>query len=396
MTQYYYTAKNATAVVTEGTLTADNASQLYSALQSRGLYCVSYHEVTTVNHRTKKFSNKQLALFCRQLGSMLHAGMSIADALNVMRRKAGDALMKQQAADLYEKLQKGITFSQALSSQEFQYPPIMISMVSSGEVSGQLDQVMNDLFDHFSHENKLHNQLASAMTYPLILVIVTVVIVTFLMTGVLPTFFGMFGDVSKLPWYTKMLMAISNSLISYWYIYILVVLLLIGLFKYLNTVDGYVMWKDRMKIRWPIFGKLNRTVYTARFARTFAALFKSGIPVIEAMGICSGVLTNRYYAACINSGIELVRSGLPLSSAVERMDCFDSLLVSMIYTGEQSGELDGVLKAVGAYYDEEADAATNQMVAALQPILIIVLGLIIGFIMIAVIVPIYSMYSAVL
>jgi len=396
MPQYAYVALDSNNKKKTGTVSADDPVQLYHVLQERSLFCVSYSDQGAANVGSHHTSNKQLSLFCRQLASMLHAGMSIGDSLNVMRRRATDATMKRQAAALYEKLQKGITFSQALREADYDFPPLMISMVASGEVSGQLDSVMSDLYEHFTHENKLNNQVINAMTYPIILLAVTVLVVTFLMTAVLPTFFTLFGEGAQLPWSTRLLMWQSNSLVHFWYLYIIGVVLIVLLFKFLNHNNGYVMWRDRMKVRWPLFGKLNRTIYTARFARTFASLFRSGIPVIDAMQICADVLHNRYYDACFAQGIELIRSGSPISTAVEKMGCFDDLLVSMIYTGEQSGELDGVLKSVGEYYDQEAEAATERMVAALQPIMIIIMGLIIGFIMVSVIVPIYNMYSSIL
>ncbi len=396
MPRYKYAAIDSANRKQTGQVDADSAVQIYSLLSSRGLYCTDCQPVASDSKAVRKVNNKQLALFCRQLSSMLHAGMSMTDALDVIRHKAADAATKQQAGSIYEKLQKGLTFSQALAESDYNYPPIMVSMVASGEASGQMDAVTNDLYEHFSHENKLHNQIINALMYPIILLVITVVIVTFLMTSVLPTFFAMFDSTASLPASTRILMWLSDSLVNYWYLYALAVVALIGLFQLLNKNDEYVLWRDHMKIKWPLFGKLNKTIYTARFARTFASLFKAGIPVVEAMNISAQVLDNRYYSACFAQGVELIRGGQPISAAVEKMGCFDDLLVSMVYTGEQSGELDGVLTSVAAYYDQETETATTRMVTALQPIMIVILGLIICFIMISVIVPIYNMYSSVL
>ena len=393
---YTYEALNEKKQKINGRIEAKDPSDLYRILSSRSLYCVGYSERNAKVVVKRKAKNQELALFCRQLGSMIHAGMSVGQAIDNMRKRPINEQFQAVNQQIYEQLQEGVSLSEALKRNDYQFPEFVIEMVRSGEISGQLDSIMTELYDHYSREHRLNNQISSAMVYPIVLGIVVLVVVTFLMTSVLPSFFSMFENAKALPWYTVFLMNLSNSLVNGWYWYLLGIILLILLFRKLNTVDSYILWKDTMKTKWPLIGKLNKMIYTSRFASSFASLFHAGIGVIESLEICQRVLANTYYSQRIDIGIREIRSGSSLALAVEKMGCFDELLISLIDTGERSGDLDGVLRSVSEYYEQEAATATNRMVSLLQPIMIIVLGLVVGFVMIAIIVPIYSMYSSVL
>lgn len=271
----------------------------------------------------------------------------------------------------------------------------MIGMLRSGEGSGNLDQVTDRLAVQYEKEYKLTQQVRSTMTYPCILLVLCVAIAILIVTFILPQFQSLFDQMDSLPWVTTVLIAASDFLTKKWYLAILIVVIAFALVRIIMGIPAVRHQIDYRKVHLPIFGKLFKVIYTARFARTLSSLYSSGMPIALAISVAGKTIGNVYIEKQFEEVVTEVRSGVPLSRALRQVDGLMKKLASTILVGEESGRLDVMLDSIAVSMEEEAEQATKQMVTLLEPILIIFMALIVGFIMIAVMLPIYQSYAAI-
>jgi len=344
----------------------------------------------------KKVKKKDLALFCRQFYTMISAGLAIVPCLEILVAQTQNKTFKNAIADTYEDVQKGLTFSESMKQHKDVYPMILISMVESGEVSGNLDTIMLRMAEHFEKENKLENKVKSAMVYPAVLAVVTVAVVIFMLTVIMPTFIEMFkGSGTELPGLTRALINLSNSLKNYWYIYIAVIIATsVGIIAYKKTKEG-TRYFDILKLKLPVVKGTSKMVATSRFTRTLSTLLSSGIPLIQAMEVVSRVVNNSIVEERLVTGIENIRKGVSLSRIVKDVKIFPPMVDSMIKIGEESGSLDDMLYKTADFYDEEVEASLQRLTSMIEPLMIVVMGLIIGFIVIAMYLPMFDMMKTV-
>jgi type IV pilus assembly protein PilC len=279
-----------------------------------------------------------------------------------------------------------------MHAQNGAFPEILVNMVEAGESGGTLDNVMGRLAGYFEKMLKTSNKIKSAMMYPVILAVLTVCVVTMLLMFVLPVFIDLFeSSGAPLPAPTRVLIGISRSLTSYWYIYLIVIsTVMIAFMNYLKNEKGRMNW-DRFKTRVPVVGKLNVTVISARFARTLSAMMQSGIPLLKSLEITAKVLDNKYFERQVADIRDDIKKGIPLSASLKKSGIFPLMLLSMISIGEESGTLDSVLIKTSDFYDEESDAAISKMVGILEPLMIIVMAAVIGFIVVSIMLPMFTM-----
>ena len=268
-------------------------------------------------------------------------------------------------------------------------------MVQAGELSGSLDRVMERMAEHYEKENRILNKVRSSLVYPVLLVCVTLGVVIGLFVFVLPSFFTMFEG-AEVPPITRGVMAVSGFLTNRWYLVVVAVLLLGLGWIFLSGMPRVRMWIDRLKIRIPVFGKLIMTVYVSRMTDALSILYSSGISMLDTVSIAVSVLGNSYIEGRFGQVIQDIEQGEMLSAAIEKTGLFDPMVTSVIYVGEQSGSLDRILEKLSAFYDDEAQTAMQRMVTLVEPLMMIVIAIIIGIVIAAVLLPIYSMYGTVL
>lgn len=399
MPTYKYEAQAAGGGLVRGFAEAENPNDLFSKLRQRGEYCVTYSEtkvskpIAADGKRSGKLSTRELALFCRQFSTMLNAGLTVIKCLDTLYRQAVKKKTRLAVMGVYEGVQKGLTLSAAMKLQNC-FPPMLVNMVESGEMSGSLDTIMSRMADHFEKEHKLHSKVINALIYPLILIVVGIIAILVLLGFVIPQFFTMFESMgAELPGITKFLLAISTFVRDRWYLILLFFGLAAGLF--------YAVWRSKsgrralasFALHVPVFGKLNKTIITARFSRSLATLFASGMSLISALEISTRVVGNAKLNEYMNVAIDKIRKGSTLSSVIEQVNIFPPMFSSMVSIGEESGALDDILYKTAAFYDDEADAAISIMVASIEPIMIVVLGIFVGFIILSVILPMMSVYQ---
>lgn len=385
MATFRYTATDLGGKTIRGKEIAEDKIALVQKLRDKGLYCTNFSEEAEKAKDAKaKFKTKDLAFFSRQLSTMLTAGISLVKALSILVSRQEDKKKKTLLTEMYEDVQRGKSFSESLAAQGNAFPNLFISMVAAGESSGNLDRIMQRLSDHYDKENKTNNKIRSAMSYPIVLGIITIVVVAALFAFVMPKFADMFTNPEDIPAFTKFMLSISDSIVYYPYVYLFVIAGLVILIRLLKKVPAVKLWWDKTKISLPKIGKLISTIYTSRFAHTMSSMFSSGVPMVECIQKSEQVLGNSYISREFKEVIESVKQGESFSASLGKTGIFDPVFVSVILVGEESGTLDSILDKTADYYDDEADAAINRLTALLQPAMILIMGVLICAILLAV------------
>ncbi len=344
----------------------------------------------------KKVKKKDLAVYCRQFFVMIDSGLGIVKCLDILASQTENKVLRKATAEVGEEVQKGLTLSEAMTKHPRIFPTILVSMVEAGEVSGNLDGILERMAIHFEKENKIENKVKSAMIYPMVLAVVSVVVVVFMLIFVLPTFTGMFeGTDVPLPWPTRFLLGLSDSLRDYWYMYAGGVgLLAFGLTTFLRTEDGIRAF-DNIKLKLPVVKTTTAKVITSRFTRTLSTLMDSGIPLIRSMEVVANVVNNVVIRDKLIDSIDQIRKGIPLSRSVRDVGVFPPMVDSMVKIGEESGSLDEVLLKTADFYDEEVEQSLIKLTSMLEPLMIVFMAILIGFIVIAMYLPMFDMMKTI-
>lgn len=396
MKSFSYTGTTPAGKQVKGTINAEDERDFMSQISSKNLTNLKYQEKDITSSKTiKKFSTKDLSFCCRQLAAMLTSGLTLVKALDILSKEQPTEQAKEVWQSVYENVQKGESFSSSLEMYNGVFPEFLISMVNAGETSGQLDVIMQRMSDHYQKEVKMNNTIKGAMTYPLILGFLCIVVVIGMFTFIMPTFAGLYEDPEAMPAFTKVMMGFSDSLVHFWYIYILVIVGIVFGITYVMKIPGTRLKWDKFILKAPTVGPLVVKIYTARFARTLSSLYSSGIPMVECLHRSSAILGNRYIDECFENVIDEVKQGETLSASIQRTEIFDSMFCSIIFVGEEAGALDTILTKSAEYYDEEADSAVGRLVSLLEPVMIIVMGVAVCMLLLAVFPALYGSFDSI-
>ena len=402
MAKYRFSAMTASGGLVKEVMDAENENSFLSIVREKQLHLIDFKRIDrsagflTADVQSSKISLKNVAIFCRQVSTMLMSGVSLVKAIDILYQQSYDKKMKRSLQKLYESVQKGEMLSEGLSKQTGAYPEIMLSMIESGEASGTLDTVMQKLAAQFEADLKLRNKLISSVTYPAILVVLCIGIIGVLFVAVLPTFMGLFAGIGedKIPALTLWLLSISNFVINKWYILLFIIIAIpAALQAYVKTETGRLQW-DNLKLSAPLFGPLTSRITAVRFSRTFSTLFASGMALLPALEIVGRVVNNKVVADALSGVREDIRKGVSLSQAVSRVSAFPPMLYSMISIGEESGTLDSVLESTARYFDDEVENSMQRMITFIEPILLVIMGGVVAVVILSVMLPMLAMYQA--
>ncbi len=396
--QFKYRAVTSSGQVVEGLQDAKDEKELVAILKGSSYMPIAVEQTVSsggsMEITLRRVKKKDIAVFCRQFHTMLHAGVSVVKSLDILERQTENKLLKMAVANVHDNVQKGMTLSEALRENPKVFPSILINMVEAGETSGSLDTIMERMSIHFEKEFKIENKIKGAMIYPIMLACVATAVVVFMMVAVMPTFIGMFQRSGvQLPAPTRALLAISYSLTHYWYMHILLVFGLVLGIRYFGKSDFGSMLFDTWKLRLPIIRNTNTKVATSKFNRTLSTILSSGIPLMQGMDLVAKVLENRYIGKRLEEAKEKVRKGIPLSITIREAKIFPPMVDAMIKIGEESGDLDGIMNRTADFYDEEVEVAITKMTEMMQPIMIIIMALIVAFIVISIALPMFDMLT---
>lgn len=379
MNKFSYVATDINGRSVRGSEMAEDFRDLMAKLKERNLFVTSYKDLGEGVADVKyKFKTNEVSFISRQLSSMTSAGLSLVRALYILQEQQENKKAKAVLLDIYEEVQKGKAFSEVLRSKQGVFPDMFVSLVAAGEASGTLDAMFTRLSDHYANSNKTANKIKSAMVYPIILLVLVIAVMIVLFVAVLPTFIGMMSAEDMSP-ISLALIAFSDSLINYWYVYIIVIVGLIGTFVVLNKTPSTKYKLDEIKLKIPKVGKLISTMYTGSFARNMSNLYGAGLQIVECIEKSIAVINNLYVRERFKDVISDIKLGESMSKSIEKTGIFEGMFTSIIYVGEESGTLDTILSKTADYYDEEADAAVQKLVGMMEPLMIIIMGVAIGF-----------------
>jgi type IV pilus assembly protein PilC len=400
MPQFSYHAVTAAGARVKGITDANSPQDLQLALRAKGLFCTTAEEYKVVDEQSKasikKIPTKPLSVFIRQFATLITSGVTVIKGLDVLYLQAEDKNLKNIIGRIYEGVQRGEQLSEAFRKQKVAFPDILVNMIEAGEASGTLDTVMNRMAGHFEKESKLQNKVKGAMTYPIVLASVAVVVVAVLLVFVLPTFTNMItGAGGEVPFTTKILIGISDIVRNFWYLIIGFGAAAVFLWRSFLRSEKGRLWFDTLKFKIPIIKKSLTMIYCARFCRTMSSLLLSGIQMLAAIEISSRIVGNRLLSDQLLAAREDIKKGITLSMSFKKISVLPPMVHSMVSIGEESGMLDSVLDKTAAFYDEESDAAIQRMVGMLEPLMIVIMAIIVGFIVISIALPMFSMYGAI-
>lgn len=397
MAQYNYKAMDKNGKAKKGSIEAINLDKAKEKLKSEGLIVQDIKEQGTGKKGGgKKVKDKDLAVFCKQFSAVLNAGVTIISALEMMSEQLENKTLKRALQEAQSYVQKGGTLADAFKLNPKVFPPIMINMTAAGEMSGNLEICFDRLTTHFETANALHSKVKGAVTYPIVILIVVVAVVAVLLVGVIPQFSQMFDDLgSELPAATQMLVNLSNFLQHKCYILVIIVAAIVfGLKAFGKTEPGSLMYA-KIGIKFPLFGNLTIKSAAATFSRTMATLMASGISLIDAVEQVAKMINNRIIREALLDAKTQIAKGVPLSKPLRDCGIFPPMLPQMTKIGEETGNIEDMMDKVADYYEMEVNDATDALTAAMEPLIIVIMGVVVGGIVMAIYSPMLSMYDAV-
>lgn len=358
------------------------------------------HGVAPAKARKKgpraRVKGKDIAIFTRQLATMVSAGIALVECLEILHDQAADPGFKWTLNSIIERIRAGSDFSNALTEHPRVFTEIYVNMIRAGEASGQLDIILDRLSEFMEASEELRREVKSAMTYPIISLAMILLITVGLVVGIVPKFQEIFNSLgmTELPTPTAVLMTISNIMRHHFLAIIVTCVAIVLAFRFaIKTNKGRHIW-DRAKMHFPIFGPIYKKVVVSRFTRTFSTLIQSGVPIIGALEIVAGTSGNVVVAEAVLSSREAVARGEPLAGPLERTKVLPVMVTRMIDIGERTGALENLLSKVSDFYDGEVKAAIKALTSLIEPVLIGVMGAVVGGIVLAIFLPIIGIQSA--
>lgn len=402
MPSFDYNALNPQGKSVKGTQTADSAYSLRASLRAQGLTPLSVTELQTASRQKTAWWQasfwrgylplKELVLLTRQIATLLEGGLPLAQVLSILSAQAESKRLGRLLTHVHGQVQEGQSLANAFRNAPYRLPEDVVAMIGAGEESGNLTVVMARLADAIELREQVSGQMKGAMFYPLLMLTLSMAIVVFLLTVVVPKVVVMFTHMKQsLPPLTQGLIAVSDWLAHWWGALLVLVLLGVAVFKWLLTRDSAKLVWHRLLLRFPLFGKLLLESNTARWARTLSVLLNSGVPAVESLRISAQVLSLLPLQQAVGGVAVQVREGVPLYRALTESKVFPSLVRYLVESGEASGRLPDMLGRVAHHYEVSTQALSGSLIKLIEPVLILVMGGVVLLIVMAILLPIFAM-----
>lgn len=397
MAQFNYKVMDKGGKTKKGVVEAVNEDKAKEKLKAEGYIVQELKEQGAGKAaKGKKVKDKDLAVFCKQFVAVLNAGVTVIAALEMMSEQMDNKTLQKGLREAQSFVQKGGSLADAFRINPKIFPTILVNMVQAGEMSGNLEVAFERLTTHFENSNKLKSKVKGAMTYPCVILVVVIAVVIVLLVGVIPQFEQMFEDLgSELPIFTQMLVNFSNFLRDKWYVVVAIVAAIVVALRMFGKTDAGSLLYAKIAIKAPIFGNLTVKSAAATFSRTLSTLLASGIPLIDAIEQVAKMNNNRIIREGLLDAKVQVAKGVPLSKPIRDMELFPTMLPQMIKIGEETGNIEEMVDKVADYYEMEVNDATDALTAMMEPLIIVVMGVVVGGIVLAIYSPMLSMYDAV-
>lgn len=399
MAQYQYVAVTRNGDSTKGNIEAKNVEAAKLMLQTNGLTPISVKAQGIFSRDMqiggdKKVTKRDLSVFCRQFTSILNAGVTVVEALNMLADQTQNKTLVKTLRKTSESVQQGETLASSMAKHPKVFPEMFVNMVEAGEVSGSLEEAIDRMGTQFEKSAKLAGIIKKAMIYPIAVVAVALIVLIVMSTAVVPKFAEMFASMgTELPGSTKAVMALADFLINKWWLLIIIVVCVVVALKMFGKTDKGKEVYGTIAIKIPIIGQVNIKTQSASFARTMSTLVSSGMGISQSLEICAKAMKNILYKNALVKAKQEVEQGVNLSVPIRRSKVYPTLVPNMIAIGEETGNIETMLDKVAEYYEEEAELATQSMSELMQPIIIVVLGGLVGWMVLAMYQPMITMYG---
>jgi len=386
----------------KGIRDAENPKALRGVLRKEGVLLTGATEEKAAKEKKKrsiqlftfleKPSTAEIAVMTRQLATLLRAGIPLFESLNALIEQVENKALQHAMTNVREQVREGISFAKALEGHPKIFPPLYVNMVRAGEASGTLEAVLERLTSFMEGQAKLIGKVTAAMAYPALMLVIGAGLITILMVAVVPNLVTTFSQMDQaLPWYTQVLIFSSNTLGSFWWLMILLIVASIVIFRrWKATTKGRYAF-DRFKLAAPIFGKLFQMLSIARFSRTLATLLSAGVPILSAMDIVRAVLNNAVLEGVVEQAISSIREGQSISDPLKRSGRFPPIVTHMIAVGEKTGQLEEMLGNVADAYDSAVETRVQVLTSLLEPLMIVIMGGAVAFIAFSILMPLIKM-----
>ncbi|MCS6897320.1 MAG: type II secretion system F family protein [Nitrospira sp.] len=403
MATFAYVGRTKSGAVKKGELVAKTRDEAVEILRKQNVVVTSLQEKAAKAGFSLSLgggiSQKDLVVFTRQFGTMINAGLPLVQCLDILATQSENAVLKKAVAEIKTDVESGSTFSDALRKHPKIFDDLYVNMVHAGEVGGLLDTIMSRLSKHIEKAMKLKGQIKSALVYPSAIIGIAVIVITVLMIWVIPVFEKMFKEMSggtmALPGPTQLVINMSNFVQESWYVIIAVIIgVVFSVKKYYATAQGRLAI-DKSLLKLPIFGSLILKASVAKFTRTLGTLLSSGVPLLEALTICAKTAGNKVVEGAILEARVSISGGKTIADPLAKSGTFPKMVTHMIAVGESTGALDNMLGKIADFYEDEVDEAVANLTALLEPMMMVFLGVTVGFIVVAMYLPIFTMASAI-
>ncbi|WP_042223230.1 type II secretion system F family protein [Oceanobacillus manasiensis] len=394
---FQYVGKRMSGERIKGKIDADSKQLALNELEKQGLLITQIEETKPWNKDiilNKRVKNKDFVLFLRQYSTLIHAGIPISEATITMSKQTDNYALRTTLEDMVKQLEQGVSLSTAAAKHPNIFPMLIVNMIHAGEVSGKLDEILNQMADYYEKEYRNKQKVVSALLYPSVVGVITLMLSIFLLVFIVPQFVTMFNSFGEeIPPYTQFILNLSDWLAVYWWSIALLIVLLVFLGKYMLRYDSFRYRIDTYKLRFPFLGVLAHKGALVRMTQTLSTLVNSAVPILEAVEITEKVVGNRVIQDVLSSSKETLQQGESITKPMKNHWVIPPLIIQMMQIGERTGTLDQMLAKAASFYEEEVEQLSNRIKTLIEPLMIIVLTVIVGGIISAVVIPMFSMFE---
>lgn len=400
MPAFDYVAVDKDGKQVKGSMDGADVAQVRDQLKTEGLIPMQVKPASILNKEISFGGNKvpprDMSMMCKQFNSILTAGVTVIQALDMIGAQMENKTLKKALEDAKIAVEKGETLANGLRVNEKVFPPMLINMIAAGEASGSLEVAFERMAIQFEKDAKLKSMMTSAMIYPIAIVVVMIIVIVVMLVAVIPKFQEMFDSMdTELPVATKIVVAMSHFIMQKWYILLAVIVVLVVAIKVFLSTDSGDLLFAKMMISLPLFGDLTIKSASANLSRTLSTLMAAGLSLVDSIDIVARTMNNRIIKETMITAKEEVLQGIPLSAPLEASGIFPPMLFQMMKIGEETGNQEEMLDKVADFYEEEVEIATKNLATAMEPMIICIMAVLVGGILLAVMSPMLSMYSAV-
>jgi len=405
MTSFVFKGRDERGAQVTGEREASSQNELAGILIAEGIVPTNIEDkkedsiqnidVAKLFNRKGKVSLDELIIFCRQMNSLMKAGVPLIQALKGLATSSRNELLQESLNDVIHNLEGGLSLAAAMQTRDDVFDNLFMSMIHVGENTGQLDTAFKQLADYLEMERETRKRIKQAVRYPMMVlaaISIALVVINVLVIPAFADFFAKFG--AELPWQTRVLMATSDFFVNYgWFLLILLGMAIFGFIRYINTEDGRYRW-DRFKLKAPLVGGIFERIALGRFSRTFSMTYRTGVPILQALVVVANAAGNAFIAKFVNEMRGQIERGETLTRAATSSGMFTPLVLQMLAVGEETGALDSLMDQVADFYEEEVDYDLKQLSDAIEPILIVIMGVMVLIVALGVFLPMWDLASA--